>query len=105
MCLQAAAKLLIQVPKLFEETRLVVRGSDAPENTETISGIILKLAASVCQLLSKFSAPISQILLDEGMDCGEYQMIIRPDLQVCFFKIFIFSKIPKIIKNFNALQK
>ena len=75
---------------MFEETRLVVRSGENSEKHEELSSVIIRISASVCQLLSKFSAPISQILLDEGLDCGEYQIIIRPDLQVHQFSPVIF---------------
>ena len=53
-----------------------------PEDSEDIAGSVIRIVATVIQLLSKFSAPIRQILLDEGMDSGDYPQILRPDLQV-----------------------
>ena len=80
-CIQGCARLIYSIPKLFEDTRLVSRCS-VPEDSEDIAGSVIRIVATVIQLLSKFSAPIRQILLDEGMDSGDYPQILRPDLQV-----------------------
>ena len=84
-CLQATARLLVTVPRLFNETKLN-NLADEKEN-DIFSREYLRILISSCQILSKFSAPIMQILLDEGIDSGEYQNILQPTLQVISTKI------------------
>ena len=79
-CLQATAKLLVTVPRLFNDTKLNNSTADDTQN-ERISLEYIRILISSFQILSKFSAPIMQILLDEGIDSGQYQNILQPSLQ------------------------
>ena len=79
-CLQAIAKLLVTVPRLFNDTKLNNSTADETQN-ERISLEYIRILISSFQILSKFSAPIMQILLDEGIDSGQYQNILQPSLQ------------------------
>ena len=79
-CLQATAKLLVTVPRLFNDTKLNNSTPDDTQN-ERISLEYIRILISSFQILSKFSAPIMQILLDEGIDSGQYQNILQPSLQ------------------------
>ena len=79
-CLQATARLLVSVPS---RARLVQSLDES--NSEQIICQYRRLLISSFQLLAKFSAPIMQILLDEGIDAGRYQSILQPTLQVILY--------------------
>lgn len=76
-CLQATARLLVSVPS---RARIVAALDES--NSEATIAQYRRLLISSFQLLAKFSAPILQILLDEGIDAGRYQSILQPTLQV-----------------------
>ena len=73
-CLQSTARLLVTVPRLFNKAKL--NNLPDEEQNEVLTIAYLKLLVTSCQILSKFSAPILQILLDEGIDSGQYQNIL-----------------------------
>ena len=75
-CLQATARLLVSVP-----TRARLVSALDESNSESTLGEYRRLLISSLQLLAKFSAPMMQILLDEGIDAGRYQSILQPTLQ------------------------
>ena len=75
-CLQATARLLVSVPS---RARIVAALDES--NSEAMIAQYRRLLISSFQLLAKFSAPILQILLDEGIDAGRYQSILQPTLQ------------------------
>ena len=78
-CLQATARLLVSVPS---RARLVGAVDAETETAEATVAQYRRILISSFQLLTKFSAPILQILLDEGIDAGTYQSILQPTLQV-----------------------
>lgn len=48
------------------------------ENQDECVQLLIKICALSFELMSKFSAPVNQILLDEGLDAAQYQTILQP---------------------------
>ncbi|CBY31115.1 unnamed protein product [Oikopleura dioica] len=75
--IQAVARIVIHIPKFFEHSKLTVRLAKEDQQDRCVQ-LLIKICALSFELMSKFSAPVNQIMLDEGLDAAKFQTILQP---------------------------